>query len=82
VEEDLRSERFNRIFATLNNIERDYPLLIQIQGTGSDVKAARTQTNFFQKQKLDTPANVESYVHNFELVQPNKLQTIKPITNS
>jgi hypothetical protein len=47
LEEDLRCQLFNKIFDTLNNIEREYPLLLQTPGTGSDVKAARTQQNFF-----------------------------------
>lgn len=44
-EEELRCQRFLKIFDTLRNIENDFPLLIS---SGND-RQSRTQQNFFNK---------------------------------
>ena len=45
LDEDIRAERFLKIFDTLRNIELDIPLLIS---AGND-RQSRTQQNFYQK---------------------------------
>ena len=45
MDEDLRAEKFLKIFDTLRNIELDIPLLIS---AGND-RQSRTQQNFYQK---------------------------------
>ena len=45
LDEEIRAERFMKIFDTLRNIELDIPLLIS---AGND-RQSRTQQNFYQK---------------------------------
>ena len=39
IEEEVRAHKFAKIFATLRNVEQDYPLLI----SSNNDRAARTQ---------------------------------------
>ena len=61
LEEEVRSQKFAKIFDSLRNIETDYPLLI----SSLNDRQSRTQQNFFQKNqaKMDASSATLSHYH-------------------
>ena len=78
IDEDVRAERFVRIFDTLRNIEQDIPLLIS---AGND-RQSRTQQNFYQKNTKEMEkglSNLSSYLFTAPYQTFNHAVNIKPI---
>ena len=62
LDEEIRAERFMKIFDTLRNIELDIPLLIS---AGND-RQSRTQQNFYQKNTKSMEQglqNLSTYIY-------------------
>jgi len=80
LEENERNDRFNKILTVVKNIESEHALLISTSNV--DIKGNRTQSNFYNKQKVEQPSSMQSFHHLYSLPTVNKTQPIKTISSA